>query len=91
MVNVPKKDNISPNKILKPDYGTFKIELKNKNNDEVDETNSKLENSKYMNITMVKNGDEEKNIVKDYSWVNKTKTNFLTKQKTYFSPEIKFI
>ena len=90
LVNVPKKDNISPSKILKPDYGTFKNELKNKNNDAVDETNSKLENSKFMNITMIKNGDEEKNIVKDYSSGNKTKTNFLTKQKTSFSPEIKF-
>ena len=90
LVNVPKKDNISPSKILKPDYGTFKNELKNKNNDAVDETNSKLENSKFMNITMIKNGDEEKNIVKDYSSGNRTKTNFLTKQKTSFSPEIKF-
>ena len=90
LVNVPKKDNISPSKILKPDYGTFKNELKNKNNDAVDETNSKLENSKFMNITMIKNGDEEKSIVKDYSSGNKTKTNFLTKQKTSFSPEIKF-
>ena len=90
LVNVPKKDNISPSKILKPDYGTFKDELKNKNNDAGDEANSKLENSKYMNITMVKNGDEEKNVVKDYSSGNKTKTNFLTKQKTSFSPEIKY-
>ena len=90
LVNVPKKDNISPSKILKPDYGTFKDELKNKNKDAGDETNSKLENSKYMNITMVKNGDEEKNVVKDYSSGNKTKTNFLTKQKTSFSPEIKY-
>jgi hypothetical protein len=91
LVNVPKKENISPSKIIKPDYGTFKNELQSKNSDIIDETNQKLENSKYMNITMIKNGDEEKNIFKDFSPGNKTKTNFSTKQKvTSFSQEDKF-
>ena len=39
---------------------------------------------------MIKNGDEDKNIFKDYTSGNKTKTNFLTKQKTNFSPEDRF-
>ena len=43
-----------------------------------------------MNITMIKNGDEDKNIFKDYTSGNKTKTNYLTKQKTNFSPEDRF-
>ena len=90
LVNVARKDNISPSKISKPDYTSFKNELNNKNNDAIDETNSKLENSKYMNITMIKNGDEEKNTYKDFSTGNKTKTNFSTKQKISFSPEDKF-
>ena len=91
LVNVPKKENISPSKIIKPDYGAFKNELQSKNSDIIDETNQKLENSKYMNITMIKNGDEEKNIFKDFSPGNKTKTNFSTKQKvTSFSQEDKF-
>ena len=91
LVNVPKKENISPSKIIKPDYGAFKNELQSKNSDIIDETNQKLENSKYMNITMIKNGDEEKNIFKDFSLGNKTKTNFSTKQKvTSFSQEDKF-
>ena len=90
LVNVARKDNISPSKISKPDYASFKNELKDKNNDAIDETNSKLENSKYMNITMIKNGDEEKNTYKDYSTGNKTKTNISTKQKISFSPEDKF-
>ena len=90
LVNVARKDNISPSKISKPDYTSFKNELNNKNNDAIDETNSKLENSKYMNITMIKNGDEEKNTYKDFSTGNKTKTNFSTKQKINFSPDDKF-
>ena len=61
------------------------VELVNNKNE--DDGNSL--DKKYMNITMNKVGDEQKNIFRDYS-SNNTKTNFTSKQKISFSPEDKF-
>ena len=61
------------------------VELVNNKNE--DDGNSL--DKKYMNITMNKVGDEQKNIFRDYSG-NNTKTNFTSKQKISFSPEDKF-
>lgn len=94
LVNVSKdnkKDFNSVNNSIRPDYGGFKNEifLQNKNND-IDETNNIQENKKYMNITMIKNGDDQKNLFKDFSG-NNTKTNLTSaKQKISFSQEDKF-
>ena len=83
-----KKDNI--NASLKPDYGSLKNELffHNKNND-VDENNNFSENKKYLDISLIKNTDGQKNIFKDFSG-NNTKTNLTSKQKISFSQEDKF-
>ena len=96
LVNVSKDNNSITNRkdnnniTLKPEYGSIKNELflQNKNND-IDENNNFSENKKYMNITMLKSGDESKNIFKDFSG-NNTKTNFTSKQKISFSQEDKF-
>ena len=97
LVNVSKdnnitnrKDNNNVNVTLKPDYGGLNSELfLQKKSNELDEGNNFSENKKYMNITMVKNGDEQKNIFRDFSG-NNTKTNFTSKQKISFSQEDKF-
>ena len=85
-----KKENISQSNLLKPDYGSLKKEIFLKNTD-LEETNTgnNLEDKKYMNITMIKKGDEPKNIFKDFSGSN-TKTNLTSKQKISFSQEEKF-
>ena len=94
LVNVSRENNTkenspSNNKLLKPDYGSLNNELfsKNKNNDN-DETNNNSDNKKFMNITMIKNRDDPKNIFKDFSG-NNTKTNYASKQKINFSSEEK--
>ena len=97
LVNVSKdnnitnrKDNNNVNVSLRPDYGGLNNELfLQKKSGELDEANNFSENKKYMNITMVKSGDEQKNIFKDFSG-NNTKTNFTSKQKISFSQEDKF-
>ena len=97
LVNVSKdnnitnrKDNNNANVSLRPDYGGLNNELfLQKKSGELDEANNFSENKKYMNITMVKSGDEQKNIFKDFSG-NNTKTNFTSKQKISFSQEDKF-
>ena len=91
LVNV-SKDPIKKdvNNTLRPDYGSFKNEifLQNKNSD-IDEPNN-IQEKKYMNITMIKNGDETKNVFKDFPG-NNTKTNYTSgKQKISFSQEDKF-
>ena len=91
LVNVskdPNKKDVS--NTLRPDYGSFKNEifLQNKNSD-IDEPNN-IQEKKYMNITMIKNGDETKNVFKDFPG-NNTKTNYTSgKQKISFSQEDKF-
>jgi hypothetical protein len=91
LVNVSKDPNKKDvNNTLRPDYGSFKNEifLQNKNSD-IDEPNN-IQEKKYMNITMVKNGDETKNVFKDFPG-NNTKTNYTSgKQKISFSQEDKF-
>ena len=91
LVNVSKDPNKKDaNNTLRPDYGSFKNEifLQNKNSD-IDEPNN-IQEKKYMNITMVKNGDETKNVFRDYPG-NNTKTNYTSgKQKISFSQEDKF-
>ena len=97
LVNVSKdnnitnrKDNNNANVSLRPDYGGLNNELfLQKKSGELEEANNFSENKKYMNITMVKSGDEQKNIFKDFSG-NNTKTNFTSKQKISFSQEDKF-
>ena len=91
LVNVSKDPNKKDvNNTLRPDYGSFKNEifLQNKNSD-IDEPNN-IQEKKYMNITMIKNGDETKNVFKDFPG-NNTKTNYTSgKQKISFSQEDKF-
>ena len=98
LVNVSKDNNITNRKdnnnnvnvSLRPDYGGLNNELfLQKKSGELEEANNFSENKKYMNITMVKSGDEQKNIFKDFSG-NNTKTNFTSKQKISFSQEDKF-
>ena len=86
--NPSKKDN-NANTSLKPDYGSFKNEIffQSKNTDG-DEENNTLDHKKYMNITMVKSDDEQKNIFKEYSG-NNTKTNLTSKPKITFSQDEK--
>ena len=84
-----KKENISPSNLLKPEYDSFKKEIFLKNNDLEETNNNNLDDKTYMNITMIKRGDEHKNIFKDFSG-NNTKTNFTSKQKNSFSQEEKF-